>query len=164
MVRMTAGGEKSGISNVVHYKMTEGLNMDKEHKCGIRTYRNTRNPILPVDIHIPDSEAHVMPDGKLYIYGSYDAYENAYCSEKYHVVSTPDMRNWNIYEESFHGEQVPWFNSPDALKSRGQLGKKNRRHLLLCVRGYRAGQTDRAWLCCRKVTAGAVYLPGDFDR
>lgn len=90
--------------------------MDKADKCEIRTYRNTRNPILPVDIHIPDGEAHVMPDGKLYIYGSYDDCENTYCSEKYHVVSTLDMRNWTIYGESFHGKQVPWFNSPDALK------------------------------------------------
>ena len=38
----------------------------------MREYKNTRNPILPPDIHIPDGEGHVMPDGRLYIYGSYD--------------------------------------------------------------------------------------------
>ena len=27
------------------------------------SYENQRNPILPLDIHIPDSEAHVMFDG-----------------------------------------------------------------------------------------------------
>ena len=29
----------------------------------MREYKNTRNPILPLDMHIPDAEAHVMPDG-----------------------------------------------------------------------------------------------------
>lgn len=28
----------------------------------MREYRNTRNPILPLDLHIPDAEAHVMPN------------------------------------------------------------------------------------------------------
>ena len=42
----------------------------------MREYKNTRNPILPPDIHIPDGEGHVMPDGRLYIYGSYDEIEN----------------------------------------------------------------------------------------
>ena len=37
---------------------------------------NRRNPILPLEHHVPDSEAHVMPDGKLYIYGSYDDRED----------------------------------------------------------------------------------------
>ena len=78
----------------------------------MREHENSRNPILPLDIHIPDSEAHVMPDGKLYLYGSYDDYGNMYCSEKYAVVSTADMRHWNIYENMFSGHQVPWF--PDS--------------------------------------------------
>ena len=30
-------------------------------------FENTRNPILPLDVHVPDSEPHVMPDGKLYV-------------------------------------------------------------------------------------------------
>ena len=39
----------------------------------MRTFCNSRNPILPPDIHIPDSEAHVMPDGRLCLYGSFDS-------------------------------------------------------------------------------------------
>jgi len=83
------------------------------------TYQNRRNPILPLQFHIPDSEAHVMPDGKLYVYGSYDDREDVYCSEKYHVVSTPDMEHWTIHEESLNGKQIPWFNNPDAPKYPG---------------------------------------------
>ena len=59
----------------------------------MREYKNTRNPILPPDIHIPDGEGHVMTDGRLYIYGSYDETANEYCSDRYYVVSTADMEN-----------------------------------------------------------------------
>lgn len=82
-------------------------------------FKNMRNPVLPLEYHVPDSEAHVMPDGKLYIYGSFDDREDVYCSEKYHVVSTPDMENWTIHDVSFTGRQVPWFNDPDAPKYPG---------------------------------------------
>ena len=78
-------------------------------------YKNQRNPILPLNYHIPDSEGHVMSDGKLYVYGSYDVF----CSEKYYVVSTPDMKEWTIHEESLNGNQIPWFNNPDAPKYPG---------------------------------------------
>ena len=82
-------------------------------------YKNQRNPILPLNYHIPDSEGHVMSDGKLYVYGSYDDREDVFCSEKYYVVSTPDMKEWTIHEESLNGNQIPWFNNPDAPKYPG---------------------------------------------
>ena len=82
-------------------------------------FENTRNPILPLNIHVPDSEAHVMPDGKLYIYGSFDLLEDVYCSEEYHVVSTPDMKHWTIHDTALEGKRVPWFNDPDAPKYPG---------------------------------------------
>ena len=82
-------------------------------------YTNSRNPILPLDIHIPDGEAHVMPDGKLYVYGSFDAREDQYCSGEYRVVSTPDMLHWTVHGKSFDGIQVGWFFDPDAPKYPG---------------------------------------------
>lgn len=85
----------------------------------MKEFTNTRNPILPLEYHVPDSEAHVMPDGKLYIYGSYDDREDVYCSEVYHVVSTPDMKNWTIHDVSMNGQDIPWFNNPDAPKYPG---------------------------------------------
>lgn len=85
----------------------------------MREYKNMRNPILPLDIHIPDSEAHVMPDGRLYIYGSFDNREDVYCSEKYHVVSTEDMENWTVHDAALNGAEVWWFNNPDAPKYPG---------------------------------------------
>ena len=80
----------------------------------MKTYENSRNPLLPPEYHTPDCEAHVMPDGKLYLYGSYDNSPDGYCSTKYNVISTPDLKSWNVYEDTFSGEQVPWFNNPDA--------------------------------------------------
>ena len=77
-----------------------------------RTHNNTHNPILPLDIHIPDSEAHVMPDGKLYVYGSYDDRDDVYCSSEYHVVSTADMKHWTIYDKSLDGNGIEWCNNP----------------------------------------------------
>lgn len=85
----------------------------------MKAFKNRRNPILPVEYHIPDSEAHVMSDGKLYLYGSFDDQEDEFCSDKYHVVSTPDMENWTIHDVSLNGQQIPWFNDPDAPKYQG---------------------------------------------
>lgn len=59
----------------------------------MKSFKNVRNPILPLQYHVPDGEAHVMPDGRLYIYGSFDNREDVYCSEEYHVVSTEDMES-----------------------------------------------------------------------
>ena len=80
---------------------------------------NQRNPILPLKYHIPDSEGHVMPDGRLYIYGSCDEREDVYCSDKYYVVSTKDMKEWTIHDISLKGQDIPWFNDPDAPKYPG---------------------------------------------
>lgn len=85
----------------------------------MREFSNRRNPILPLEYHVPDSEGHVMADGKLYVYGSFDDREDVYCSEKYHVVSTADMEHWTIHEESLNGNQIPWFNNPVAPKYSG---------------------------------------------
>lgn len=85
----------------------------------METYKNKRNPVLPVEYHIPDGEAHVMSNGRLYIYGSFDEQDGEFCSEKYHVVSTSDMENWIIHGEALNGEAVPWFHDPDAVKYPG---------------------------------------------
>ena len=90
-----------------------GRNMAKGDDSFPRTIQNQRNPILPLDVHIPDSEAHVMPDGKLYVYGSFDAHDELYCSEEYHVASTPDLKNWTVHEKSLDGKDIPWCNNPN---------------------------------------------------
>lgn len=82
-------------------------------------FENMRNPILPLDVHIADGEPHVMPDGKLYIYGSYDTEKDAYCSGEYHVVSTEDGSHWKVFPTSFSVRDVPWITDPNAPKYEG---------------------------------------------
>ena len=72
-----------------------------------------RNPLLAPEWHIPDCEAHVMPDGKLYLYGSMDQSRESYCSGRYFVASTNNMEDWTIQGPSFEAEAVSW--AKDAL-------------------------------------------------
>jgi len=69
-----------------------------------------RNPVLPPEHHIPDGEAHVMPDGKLYVYGSYDNQQDFYCSNIYRVASTADMKAWEVHDIALRAEDIPWYN------------------------------------------------------
>lgn len=78
------------------------------------TFQNSHNPLLLPQFHVPDGEAHVMPDGKLYIYGSYDDCELAYCSDFYRVISTPDMKTWTVHQKAMEGAAVPWFREDMA--------------------------------------------------
>lgn len=71
-----------------------------------------RNPVLPPEVHIPDPEAHVMPDGRLYIYGSWDRHDDTYCSRQYRVFSTPDLRTWRDDGVSFDSATIPWLATP----------------------------------------------------
>ena len=60
------------------------------------------NPLLPLEHHVPDAEPHVMPDGRLYIYGSYDlSGDQFYCSKVYHGFSTDNMQDWQHHGQSF---------------------------------------------------------------
>ena len=82
-------------------------------------YTNRRNPVLPPEWHMPDSEAHVMPDGKLYLYGSFDDGKHIYCSSRYHVVSTPDMEHWTIHDCSFDSSRISWAWDPASPRYPG---------------------------------------------
>ena len=49
-----------------------------------------------------------MPDGRLYLYGSLDEREDRYCSGRYRVASTADLREWTMHPTSFTTDDVPW--------------------------------------------------------
>ena len=73
------------------------------------------NPIFDRKSFVPDPEAHKMPDGRLYVYGSLDVSgRRGYCSREYKVFSTddPKLENWTDHGISFSNakgkEQVPW--------------------------------------------------------
>jgi len=85
------------------------------------------NPILPNNHYVPDAEARVWADGKMYLYGSYDICKHDfYCSDKYHVFSSSDLTNWIDHGVSFTAESIPWHNphwkylfAPDCLFHNG---------------------------------------------
>jgi arabinoxylan arabinofuranohydrolase len=85
----------------------------------MKEYKDCRNPVLPVDLHIPDPEAHVMPDGRVYVYGSWDQEENIYCSKEYRVFSSDNMVDWVDHGISFDSSKVPWVHDKNAPKYPG---------------------------------------------
>lgn len=87
------------------------------------------NPILPDKYFVPDAEARPMPDGRLYIYGSWDIVGNGYCSTELHGFSTDDMVNWTDHGVIFRNDDewngVPWdpnivLFAPDAIHKDGK--------------------------------------------
>ncbi len=68
--------------------------------------------MLPLDVLIPDGEAHVMPDGKAYLYGSLDKKDDAWCSQEYVTACSADLKSWQ-YSPSFSIKDVPWAGKTD---------------------------------------------------
>lgn len=86
-----------------------------------------QNPITPPGMYIADPEAHVWEDGKLYIYGSRDESDDYWCSYTHHVLSSFNLKDWDITENAFASkgefDQVAYHDkllfAPDAAYSNG---------------------------------------------
>lgn len=88
------------------------------------------NPLLSERICVPDAEAHVMPDGRLYLYGSWDIPgAPAYCSSVLHCFSTDDMVHFTDHGVIFRNDEtfcgIPWSEgsllyAPDAIHKDGK--------------------------------------------
>lgn len=87
------------------------------------------NPLLPRQFFVPDVEAHVMPDGRLYVYGSLDqSGSSEYSSKEMRCYSTDDMEHWTDHGVIFRNDAaqpgVPWhpdrlLYAPDAIHRKG---------------------------------------------
>ena len=93
-----------------------------------------QNPIVPPGLYMADPTARVWEDGKLYIYASVDESVDYYCSYNYHVLSTDDLVNWSLHENSFaskgEGDQVDY--SDALLFAPDCVNKGNRYYLYYC--------------------------------
>ena len=78
----------------------------------------TGNPISPMGVYIADPAARVWEDGRMYIYGSRDESPEYYCSKIYHVLSTSDVKTWELHENSFINNETLY--APDAWYKDGQ--------------------------------------------
>ncbi len=87
---------------------------------------NGHNPLLPLNSCIPDGEAHMMPDGRVYLYGSLDEKKDGFCSGRYLVASSADMKNWTVTEKpAFTVEDAPWA-APGGSKKHSSLSNVKR--------------------------------------
>lgn len=69
---------------------------------------------LPLSVNIADGEAHRMPDGRVYLYGSLDKSAGHWCSDEYVVISSEDLIHWEVSETSFSTANVPWAGKTDV--------------------------------------------------
>lgn len=84
----------------------------------------SQNPIVPPGVYIADPEAHTGKDGRLYLYGSLDESKNYWCSRRHFILSTSDMRTWNIETNAFSSagknDEVPYTDellfAPDCVQ------------------------------------------------
>lgn len=92
-----------------------------------------KNPIMPISEHVPDTEAHVMPDGRVYFYGSYDGDKGGWCSDIYKVFSSNKMNDIVDHGQSFSVSQLNsntagLLYAPDCIYNNGKY------YLYICCR------------------------------
>ena len=75
-----------------------------------------QNPLSPMGVYVADPSARVV-DGRMYVYGSLDESTHHYCSRRYHLLSSADMRNWTLHENIFHWDDVLY--APDMWANVG---------------------------------------------
>lgn len=98
------------------------------------------NPILPLEHFIPDVEAHVWDDGRIYLYGSMDiSTRDRYCCGEYHVFSSDDMVNWVDHGVCFTIDQVKWAPSDAVLFAPDCAYRNGTYYLYYCIPDGRCG-------------------------
>lgn len=61
----------------------------------------TQNPIVPPGHYLADPSAHVWEKEGLHVYCSVDESARYYCSWRYHVLATKDMKTWTLLQDCF---------------------------------------------------------------
>ena len=91
------------------------------------------NPILPIQHFVPDGEARLMPDGRLYLYGSYDiSGAGEWCSHVQHAFSTNNLVDWIDHGVCLNGEDIAWANS-DTLFAPDCIHKNGKYYMYFCM-------------------------------
>lgn len=122
------------------------------------------NPILNSNVYIPDVEAHTMPDGRLYIYGSHDiAGDTEFCSTNYVVYSTDDMIHWKNHGVIFNSTEDKYeFNTGLTLGAPDCLYKDGKYYLYYCTYGNGMGVAVSNYPYGPFIQLGMVH-PADGD-
>lgn len=97
------------------------------------------NPILPRQYFVPDVEGRVMPDGRMYLYGSLDiSGSDTYCCKEMRCFSTDDMISWRDEGVIFRNDKEhPGFPAhPDVeLYAPDAIYKDGKYYLFICCPG-----------------------------
>lgn len=98
------------------------------------------NPILPEHIFVPDVEAHVWNDGRIYLYGSFDIKgQMSFCSPVHHVYSSDDLIHWVDHGVVFSLEDSTWAKDCGALYAPDCAYRDGWYYLYYCVPDGRCG-------------------------
>lgn len=90
-------------------------------------FLRAQNPIVPPGVYLADPSARVWKDGRIYVYGSRDESPDYYCSRGYDVLSSTDLKTWQLTKDIFASkgprDQVPAGDeilyAPDCFYKRG---------------------------------------------
>jgi hypothetical protein len=95
----------------------------------------SQNPIVPPGVYIADPTARVWKDGKIYVYGSRDESPTYYCSWRYDILVSDDMKKWKLYPDRFSSkgehDAVPY--SDDLLYAPDCWYKEGKYYLYYCL-------------------------------
>ena len=98
------------------------------------------NPILGSRFFVPDVEAHVWPDGRVYLYGSLDLPGRMeYCSDRYHVFSSDNLTDWVDHGVAFSLQDTAWAKDLGALYAPDCAYRDGTYYLYYCVPDGRCG-------------------------
>ncbi len=98
------------------------------------------NPILDSHLFIPDVEAHVWEDGRMYLYGSFDIQgSREFCSDVYHVYSSDDLVHWVDHGQAFSLADTAWAKDCRALYAPDCAYRDGWYYLYYCVPDGRCG-------------------------
>lgn len=102
--------------------------------------QHPHNPILDSHYFIPDVEAHVWDDGRMYLYGSFDLQgRKIFCSDVYHVFSSDDMVHWTDHGQAFSLADTAWAKDCGALYAPDCAYRDGWYYLYYCVPDGRCG-------------------------
>lgn len=94
------------------------------------------NPVLPRQHFVPDCEARKMPDGRLYVYGSYDiGGQNSYCSTVLHAFSTENMVDWIDHGVCLESKDIPFADPERELYAPDCIYRDGKYYLYFCMNG-----------------------------
>ncbi|MDR0682505.1 MAG: family 43 glycosylhydrolase [Dysgonamonadaceae bacterium] len=100
-----------------------------------------QNPICPAGIYMADPTARVDKNGKMYVYGSRDESPDYYCSQRYDLLSSTDLCNWSLTENSFSTvgktDGVPY--SDASLYAPDMMYKDGTYFLYYCLSDFTGG-------------------------